>query len=63
MPRRVEEHPEGGSGLVLVLGRAEIEHRCLGGGVQIVDGYVEMHGSTVPVIADDPRPDVLLPDW
>src|SRR6185437_6949267 len=30
VPRRVEEHPEGRAGLILVLGRAEIEHRLLG---------------------------------
>jgi hypothetical protein len=42
MPCRVEEHPEGCTGLVLVLGRAEIEHRRLGG-VEVVDDHVEMH--------------------
>ena len=41
MPRRVEEHPEGRTGLVLVLGRAQIEHRRLGGG-DVIDDHVEM---------------------
>jgi hypothetical protein len=42
MARRVEEHPEGCTGLVLVPGRAESEHRCLGG-VEVVDDHVEVH--------------------
>jgi hypothetical protein len=35
VPRRVQEHPEGRAGLVLVLGRAELEHGRLGG-VEVV---------------------------
>jgi hypothetical protein len=31
VPGRVEENPEGGTGLVLVLGRAESKDRRLGG--------------------------------
>src|SRR5215831_2418841 len=42
VPRRVEEHPEGCTRLVLMLGRAEIEHRRLGG-VEVIDDHVEMH--------------------
>jgi hypothetical protein len=42
MPGRVEENPEGRPGLVLVLGRAELEHRGLAG-VEVVDDHVEMH--------------------
>ncbi len=42
MPGRVEEHPEGRAGLVLVLDCAESQHGCLGG-VEIVDDHVEMH--------------------
>jgi len=42
VPRRVEEHPEGRTGLVLVPGRAELEHRRLGG-VEVVDDHVKMH--------------------
>src|SRR5580704_14045145 len=42
VPRRVEEHPEGGTGLVLVPGRAEAGHRRLGD-VEVVDDDVEMH--------------------
>src|SRR5262249_44138602 len=42
VPRRVEEHPEGCAGLVRMLGRAEIEHRRLGG-VEGVDDHIEMH--------------------
>src|SRR5947209_5742291 len=42
MPRRVEEHAEGRTGLVLVLGRAEREHLRLGG-VEVVDVHVDMH--------------------
>src|SRR5262249_30737946 len=42
VPRRVEEHPEGCAGLVRMLGRAEIEHRRLGG-VEVVDDHIEMH--------------------
>ena len=41
VPRRVEEHPEGRTGLVLMLGRAQIEHRRLGGG-DVIDDHVEM---------------------
>ena len=40
--RRIEEHPEGCTGLVLVPGRAEIEHRRLSG-IEVVDDHVEMH--------------------
>ena len=42
MPRRVEKHPEGCTGLVLVLGRAELKHRRLGG-VEIIDDHIEVH--------------------
>src|SRR5215510_10639360 len=42
VPRRVEEYPEGCAGLVRMLGRAEIEHRRLGG-VEVVDDHIEMH--------------------
>jgi hypothetical protein len=42
VPRRVEEHPERCARLMPVLGRAEIEHRRLGG-VEIVDDDVEVH--------------------
>jgi hypothetical protein len=42
VPRRVEEHPEGRTGLVLMLSRAKAEHRRLGG-VEVVDDHVEMH--------------------
>ena len=40
--RRIEEHPEGCAWLMLVLGRAEVEHRRLGS-VEVVDDHVEMH--------------------
>jgi len=42
VPRRVEEHPEGCTGLVLVLGSAEVEH-CRLGAVEVVHDHVEMH--------------------
>ena len=42
MAGRVEEDPERRAGLVLVLGRAELEHRRLGG-VEVVDHDVEVH--------------------
>jgi len=42
MARRVEEHPEGGTGLVLVLGSAQSKHLRLGG-VKVVDDHVDMH--------------------
>ena len=42
VPLRVEEHPEGRTGLVLVPGSAELEHRRLGG-VEVVDDHVKMH--------------------
>ena len=42
VPRRVEEYPEGRTGLVLMLGRAESEHCCLCG-VEVIDDHVEMH--------------------
>src|ERR1051325_9068717 len=41
MARRVEEDPEGGAGLMLVLGRAELDHRGLRG-VEVVDDHVQM---------------------
>jgi hypothetical protein len=70
MPGRVEEHPEGGAGLVLVPGRAEFGHRRLGG-VEVVDDDVQMHllghllsgpacdsqAGTLPAIPDDSPPD------
>jgi len=40
--RRIEKHPEGCAGLMLVLGRAEVEHRRLGG-VEVIDDHVEVH--------------------
>src|SRR5436189_5593225 len=42
MPRRVEEHPEGRARLMLMPGRAEVQHRRLGD-VEVVDVHVEMH--------------------
>src|SRR5690242_7391800 len=42
VPRRVEEHPEGRAGLVLVLSGTEIEYRRLSG-IEVVDDHVEMH--------------------
>lgn len=42
MARRVEEHPESGPGLVVVLGRAQLEDRSLAG-VEVVDVGIEMH--------------------
>src|SRR5712691_9612383 len=42
MPRRVKKHPERSSWLVLVLGRAELEHGLFGN-VKIIDDHVEVH--------------------
>jgi hypothetical protein len=42
MPGWVEENPEGRRWLVLVLGRAEFEHRGLAG-IEVVDDHIEMH--------------------
>ena len=42
VPGWVKEHAEGGARLVLVLGRAELKHRRLGG-VEVRDHHVEMH--------------------
>lgn len=42
MTCRVEEDPEGRTRLVRVFGRAEIEHRHLGG-IKVVNDHVEVH--------------------
>src|SRR5215468_9597830 len=42
VPRRIEEHPEGRTGLVLVLGGTEIEYRRLSG-IEVVDDHVQVH--------------------
>ena len=42
MPCRIEEYPEGRTGLMLVLGSAELEYRRLSS-VEVVDYHVEVH--------------------
>jgi hypothetical protein len=42
VPRRVKEHAERRARLVLVPGRAELKHRCLGA-VKVVDDDIEVH--------------------